>query len=67
MRPAPLSDRSQRTLPSSTNPAPSSVPISFSVFVVVRYCSALVRLITRSPGRLASRLVISSVSPSAKY
>src|SRR5262245_3761881 len=36
-------------------------------WVLWRYWSALVRLITRSPESPASRLVISSVSPSAKY
>src|SRR5262245_41156195 len=36
-------------------------------WVLWRYWSALVRLITRRPESPASRLVISSVSPSAKY
>src|SRR3712207_6955790 len=66
-RPGPLSARSQRTLPSSTYPAPSSRPISFSDFSVPLYWSALVRETTPRSERPASRLVISSVRPSAKY
>jgi len=61
------SERSQYTVPSTTYSTPSSSAISGSVLSTFPYRRVLVREITPKPCTMASRAVISSVMPSAKY